>query len=186
MFLLAHLGYTFLVAEIIAQIIYYYKYYTKKPELEVSESWASKHFTAIPLALGALGPDIIDKLISEPITGYGRYIGHSLIFAFGLFIMLFLIFRKQPQIYFSVMIGWVMHLLLDTAGLVPWFFPFVQYNFQPRSESFIYILLHSPYVYYNEMAGVLSMIFLFILYLRRGFTFKTMLQHMISFRIRYS
>ncbi|MHA1302871.1 MAG: metal-dependent hydrolase [Candidatus Heimdallarchaeaceae archaeon] len=181
MFLLAHIGYTFLAAEILAHI-YYWIFYKKK-ELEESASWGLKHFVVIPLAIGAMGPDIIDKFISEPIVGYGRYVGHSLFFAILIFIVAILLFRKNPHIYVSFIIGWIMHILLDSAGFIPWFFPFVNYEFQPKTETYFQMLLE-PYVYSNEIAGFLTLIFLLALYLRRGFTLKSLLQHSLSLRLK--
>ncbi|MHA1865113.1 MAG: metal-dependent hydrolase [Candidatus Heimdallarchaeaceae archaeon] len=178
MFLIAHIGYTLLTAEIIAHL--YYWLFLKKKNLEPTDSWGIVHFAFIPLIIGALGPDIIDKLISAPITGYGRYIGHSIPFAILMFILFIVAFRKKPTVYSALILGWIMHIILDTAGFIPWFFPFMNYTFQPKTQTYFQFLLQ-PYVYYNEIGGFLSLLFLSILYFRRGFTPKSFIQHVFTF-----
>ncbi|MHA1116312.1 MAG: metal-dependent hydrolase [Candidatus Heimdallarchaeaceae archaeon] len=178
MFLVAHIGYTLLTAEILAHL--YYWLFLKKKNLEPTDSWGIVHFAFLPLIIGALGPDIIDKLISEPITGYGRYIGHSIPFAILIFILFIAIFWKKPTVYSALILGWIMHIILDTAGFIPWFFPFVEYNFQSKTQTYIEFLFQ-PYVYNNEIGGFLCILFLAVLYFRRGFTLRSFIQHIFTF-----
>jgi len=181
MFLVAHIGYTLLAAEILAHL--YYWLFLKKKKLEPTDSWGIVHFAFLPLIIGALGPDIIDKLISEPITGYGRYIGHSIPFAILMFILFIAIFWKKPTVYSALILGWIMHIILDTASFIPWFFPFVDYTFQSKTQTYIELLLQ-PYAYYNEIGGFMCILFLIVLYFRRGFTIRSFIQHIFTFSSR--
>ncbi|MHA1302872.1 MAG: metal-dependent hydrolase [Candidatus Heimdallarchaeaceae archaeon] len=182
MFLFAHLGYTFLAAELLSYM--YFWLFLRKKETESSNSWGLNRFAILPLAIGAMGPDIIDKSIFMLTIGYGRYLAHSLLFAILISIVVILLFRKKPQIYYSFILGWIMHLLLDAlGGFIPLLFPFVKYTFPAPLElnlSTLAQIMAKPYVYCNEIFGFISIVSLGMLYSRRGFTFKTMLHYNLS------
>ena len=116
--------------------------------------WGINVFSFVALTIGSMGPDLIDKPISEPIFGYGRFIGHSLLFDFVISIVILAIFRKRKKIALAFVLGWQMHLILDSGGFMPWFYPFVNYDFQERTVSFLEYLTR-PEVYGNEIAGFL-------------------------------
>jgi F0F1-type ATP synthase assembly protein I len=72
-------------------------------------------------------PDLIDKpLWVLGVISDGRYIGHTLLVAF-LVAVAFSI-RKRVYGLFAIC-GSMSHLLLDTSGFIPWFYPFKRYNF---------------------------------------------------------
>jgi hypothetical protein len=77
-------------------------------------------------SLAFLLPDLIDKpLFVLGVISDGRYIGHTLLLVF----LVALAFTLQKRVYglFAVCAG-MLHLLLDTRGLVPWFYPFKNYD----------------------------------------------------------
>ena len=76
--------------------------------------------------LGAILPDLIDKPLMALGIGGGRYIAHTLLFAFVVAGLLSLWKKKYGL---SVLIGMISHLLLDSGGFVPWLYPFKSYKF---------------------------------------------------------
>lgn len=82
---------------------------------------------SLPLVfLGAILPDLIDKPLDALGIGGGRYIAHTLLFAFVV-AGLFSLWKKKYGL--SVLVGMISHLLLDSGGFVPWFYPFENYKF---------------------------------------------------------
>ncbi len=83
--------------------------------------------------LCALLPDLVDKpLWALGIVCYGRYAAHTLLFVF----LVAIVFSLRKRAYgLSALLGGMSHLLLDAVGggFVPWFYPFVKYNF-PHEE----------------------------------------------------
>jgi hypothetical protein len=71
-------------------------------------------------------PDMVDKPLSAMGIGGGRFIGHTLLFA-GVIIILFTVWKRKYGL--AALIGLASHLLLDLDGLVPWFYPFKNYQF---------------------------------------------------------
>ena len=78
-------------------------------------------------------PDLVDKPLAALGIGGGRYIGHTLLFA-GIVIILFTVWKRKFGL--SALVGLMSHLLLDLNSLVPWFYPFKDYNFSSRKFSF--------------------------------------------------
>jgi hypothetical protein len=71
-------------------------------------------------------PDVIDKPLAGFGIGGGRYIGHTLLVAVVV-IAAFSLWKRKYGL--AALIGLASHLLLDLNNLVPWFFPFKDYNF---------------------------------------------------------
>jgi hypothetical protein len=165
MFLFAHIGYTFLFIEILTIIHFSIK--SRNKDLDVKEFWGMKHFSYISLAIGAMGPDIFDKLISLPLTDQGRYIGHSLLFDILICSLFIILFRKNKRIWMAFIIGWQTHLILDVGKFLPILFPFVSYEFPIRDQTFFEILAE-PTIYVNEIIGFLILVALIIIYYYRG------------------
>jgi hypothetical protein len=79
--------------------------------------------------LCALLPDLVDKSLWALGIGGGRYIAHTLLFVFVIAGVLFL-WRRVYGL--SALLGIGSHLLLDIRGFIPWFYPFVSYDFPKR------------------------------------------------------
>ncbi|MCK5305500.1 MAG: hypothetical protein KAJ72_09620, partial [Candidatus Heimdallarchaeota archaeon] len=60
MFPFAHIGYTFLVVELVFILIYIFKKLSNKNPDNVH--WGIRYVSLYTLFLGSLGPDIIDKV----------------------------------------------------------------------------------------------------------------------------
>lgn len=164
MFPFAHIGYTFFAVELVFIFIYIFKKLRNKNMDTVL--WGIRYVSLYALLLGSLGPDIIDKAISLPITGNGRYIGHSLLFDIVISLIVLAVFWKNKRIWIGFIVGWQMHIILDIGGFMPWLFPFVNYEFPERALSF-WEMLKLPSVYLNEIFGAVCLIIIVILYFYR-------------------
>ncbi len=170
MFLFAHIGYTLLLSEIILLSLHFSK--TKKINLiafreAFSRGWKNNYFHPLILIISSMGPDIIDKLIVFPLFGFGRHVGHSLLFFFLVSLTSFILFRKRAYIWISVIFGWFMHILLDVTGFIPWFYPFINYNFEKSSGNFWYYLVSNPTTYINEIIGFFCLLITGVIFVRR-------------------
>lgn len=94
-----------------------------------------------PTVLGALYPDILDKTLCQVlhVTPNGRMWGHTLL-SVGIS-TLFVRAAAGPRAARSWVLGYMGHLLADTAGTIPWWYPFRSYAFEP-SPGFAEILEH--------------------------------------------
>lgn len=78
------------------------------------------------VAFSFLLPDLLDKPLWILGIGCGRFVGHTLLFVF----LVALIFSLKRWTYgLSALAGGMLHLLSDVGWFIPWFYPFVQYNF---------------------------------------------------------
>jgi membrane-bound metal-dependent hydrolase YbcI (DUF457 family) len=177
MFPFAHIGYTFFVVELVFIITYFFKKLSNK-SID-ADYWGIRYVSLYALLLGSLGPDIIDKTISLPITGNGRYIAHSLLFDVVISLIVLAVFWKNKRIWIGFIVGWQMHILLDVGGFMPWLFPFVNYEFPERSLSFLE-MLKLPSVYLNEIFGAVCLIIIVVLYFYRKIPLLTMLKQDFS------
>ena len=91
--------------------------------------------------LCALLPDIVDKPLWALGIGSGRYVAHTLLFVFLVAIAFSL---KKKRYGLSALLGGMLHLLLDSGGFVPWFYPFARYQF-PHEELSFGRLFHSVF-----------------------------------------
>lgn len=127
------------------------------------------------------GGTIFGRLIS-PLLGGHRYISHSLmgIFIFGFVLDKILSFMNSfllvdmNVVWWSFIIGFVSHLIMDTLTRdgVPWFFPIpINFGFPPLKflrmktgglleKSFIFpgLLLTNIYIYYNYYPKFLELL----------------------------
>ncbi len=88
------------------------------------------------VAIGVLLPDVVDKVFYE--LGFlpcGRSLAHNLFFGPVLALLTFLLTRRK-DISLALLFGSYLHLIEDLKNFIPWFYPFVQYNFdcQPLRE----------------------------------------------------
>ena len=83
-----------------------------------------------------LVPDLVDKPLFWVFgIGCGRYICHTLLFL----LLTVIIFSLWKRMYgLSALLGVTLHFILDVGWFMPWFYPFVKYEFPQleRSESF--------------------------------------------------
>ncbi len=69
-------------------------------------------------------PDLVDKPASAVLETGGRYIGHTL-----LFVILVALSLWRWKYGMAAIVGGISHLVLDLNNLVPWFYPFKEYDF---------------------------------------------------------
>ncbi|MCQ1537735.1 metal-dependent hydrolase [Methanocalculus taiwanensis] len=87
----------------------------------------------LPVAVGSILPDLIDKplghIIFAETIGYGRIIGHSLIFLVIILILAFFQWKYRGSIIcFGLGIGVLLHLVLDSMWEIPNTFYFPLYG----------------------------------------------------------
>lgn len=83
----------------------------------------------LPLLLGSILPDLIDKpLVLLGLSESGRFIGHTLFTGIVVSLSSFVITRKK-MVPISLFFGHFVHLLEDLPFFLPWFYPFVDYDF---------------------------------------------------------
>jgi len=169
MYPFAHIGYALLFAELLTMV--YFLIQNKISNMKIQEVYGLKYFSYITLVIAALGPDIIDKLISLPITDHGRYIGHSLLFDLLVCSLVLLLFRTNKRLWLAFILGWQIHLILDVGGFLPILFPFISYDFPVRDKTFLEILAE-PSTYINEIIGFLILVTLIYFYFYRGLRLK--------------
>jgi membrane-bound metal-dependent hydrolase YbcI (DUF457 family) len=104
-------------------------------------------------AFSFLLPDLIDKpLWVLGVFSDGRNIGHTLLLAF----LVALAFTIKKRVYgLFAICGGISHLLLDTSGFMPWFYPFKGYDF-PNVDY------HGIVTWYNVAGTLVEMAFVVI------------------------
>lgn len=87
---------------------------------------------SIPAAFvvsGVLLPDIVDKLFfTAGVLPCGRSFGHSLIFG-PILGLATLAMTRNVKFALAIFFGAYLHLLGDVRNFIPWFYPFVEYEF---------------------------------------------------------
>lgn len=74
----------------------------------------------------SLLPDVVDKPLALMGVAPGRYAGHTLLFVF----LVAAVFGLKNWRYgLAAGLGVLLHLVEDLPGLVPWFWPFMSYDF---------------------------------------------------------
>jgi len=120
------------------------------------------------LLVGAMIPDIIDKLLLFIELGSGRFISHTLLFLFSSSLILLLATHivqywnasNENKITYiipaSYFIGVLIHILLDLPE-IPLLYPFIPYEFVYVEEPINYwfkVLLTNPVVLITEITGI--------------------------------
>ncbi len=82
-------------------------------------------------------PDLVDKPLDAMEIGGGRYVGHTLLFVL-LVSAAFALWKWRYGL--AALVGGMSHLVLDMDGLVPWFYPFKDYEFYDEGFSLIQFL----------------------------------------------
>ena len=99
-------------------------------------------------AFSFLLPDLIDKpLWVLGVFSDGRNIGHTLLLVF---LVAFAFSLKKRAYGLFAVCGGISHLLLDTSGFMPWFYPFKSYDF-PNVDY------HGIVTWYNVAETLLEM-----------------------------
>jgi membrane-bound metal-dependent hydrolase YbcI (DUF457 family) len=157
------------------------------PNQRSTAKWLDYRF----LALGAVLPDLIDKTFGVVFLGNGRGFCHSIILTLVLSVITVLLFktRKSP-ILISIVLGWFIHLLLDTMWQKPtsFFWPLLGWDLKNTGTTFIVwagrifsSLIHKPYEYIPELICTISFGFIFIDFLQHGKITRLIKRKMISF-----
>lgn len=107
--------------------------------------------------IGSLMPDIIDKtLFLLGLTNTGRFIGHTLFLGIIFSLIVHLILRKKI-ISASLLFGYWFHLFEDVMGFVPWFYPFVNYDF----SAYTFGPIFTPFNIASEVVGIVMVIYIY-------------------------
>jgi hypothetical protein len=143
------------------------------------------------LLIGAIIPDIIDKLLYFIGVGSGRFIGHTLLFLIGSTLIVFLIsqlFRYKTSshsnrmiytIPISYFIGVLIHLTLDLPN-VPFLYPFIPITTIPEGDKLALWLTRyftNPLYISTELAG--ASLILFVIYNNKLYHLKQMWDFLI-------
>ena len=130
------------------------------------------------LVIGSLLPDLIDKPLFLLGFGTGRFFTHNLLFVLMSFLVLHFSTKQNLKISFPFLFGVIMHLLLDIP-YVPFFYPFISYEFIVIKEPFWYwfrALFTNPVVLITEVTGVI--LFILILIRNRLYSTKDILSYL--------
>jgi len=106
---------------------------------------------------------MIDKILLFLGLGSGRSISHSLLFTGLSFLVIYIISRGNKAISISFLIGIISHLLLDLPE-VPFFYPFIQYDYEILEDPFWFWLINffsNPIVFTTEIMGIIILAFIF-------------------------
>ena len=106
---------------------------------------------------------MIDKILLFLGLGSGRSISHSLLFTGLSFLVIYIISRGNKAISISFLIGIISHLLLDLPE-VPFFYPFIQYDYEILEDPFWFWLINffsNPIGFTTEIMGIIILAFIF-------------------------
>jgi hypothetical protein len=111
--------------------------------------------------------------------GSGRSISHSLLFVVLSFLIIYFISRKNKAISIPFIIGVISHLFLDLPE-VPFFYPFIQYNYEILEEPFWFWItnfFNNPVVFSTEVIGLI--VFVYIIFNNRLFKLKDVVDFLV-------
>jgi len=103
--------------------------------------------------LGSILPDIIDKPFQILGIGYGRFIGHTLFMGLVIAGIIHLLTRKK-LLSLSFLFGYWVHLLEDAYAFLPWFYPFVNYDFPVYSFGPVFTVFNVT----SEIVGIILLV----------------------------
>ncbi len=115
------------------------------------------------LVIGSLLPDLIDKPLMMLQLENGRGFAHTLLFALGSFIILFLFTRNKPSLSLSYLLGITFHLILDLPA-IPLFYPFINYDISFVDypyESWLQSYTN-PLLVITEIIGIIMLLFILV------------------------
>lgn len=101
-----------------------------------------KHYlsgSGLPLYGAAIFPDLVDKGLSKAgILPTGRDVGHSLLAAALTTGCVGIFWGRRAARDWGL--SYLAHLICDTGGSIPWFYPFRRYDFEPSDRSISQLL----------------------------------------------
>jgi len=104
--------------------------------------------------LGAALPDLIDKpLFILSLGPSTRFIGHTLFLGVLISLIVYIVSRKKVY-SISLLFGYFVHLLEDVPYFMPWFYPFIGYDFPRYSGSGF-----TPFNIFMEFVGFVLLIY---------------------------
>lgn len=108
-----------------------------------------------PAVLGGIFPDVVDKTLCRVLhlTPSGRMFAHTLL-SWGLSTVVVGLLRG-PRTAWSWGLGYLGHLVGDSDGSVPWFYPFSSYQFEKRERFNLFETLSEFFVEPNWLEWVL-------------------------------
>lgn len=130
------------------------------------------------LVIGSLLPDLIDKPLLLLGLGTGRLFTHNLLFVLMSFLFLHFLTKQNLKISFPFLFGVIMHLILDIP-YVPFFYPFISYEFIVIEEPFWYwfrALFTNFVVMITEVTGII--LFILILVRNRLYSIKEIISYL--------
>ncbi len=95
----------------------------------------------VPVMVAGLAPDLVDKTACQilHLAPSGRMWGHTLVGLALSTLLIDLLWGKRAARSWAL--GYMGHLLGDLNGFVPWFYPFVSYDF--KSSPSLWHILHN-------------------------------------------
>ena len=127
----------------------------------------------LSIFIGSLLPDIIDKPFQIiGMSPSGRFIGHTLFMGFVISCISLLIIRKK-YVPISLLFGYWFHLLQDAQHFVPWFYPFINYDFPLYPFGPRLTLINIIF----ELLGIISLVYV----IRTNFQLRSLIAD--SFKI---
>lgn len=97
-----------------------------------------KHYLPLetgPLYAGSFFPDVVDKTLhAAGLAANGRTWAHTLLTLTTTTLLVYLVWGAFTAR--SWFVGYLAHLLCDVGGDVPWFYPFMAYEFRPSTRTF--------------------------------------------------
>jgi hypothetical protein len=120
---------------------------------------------AIPCAIGAVLPDLIDKpvghILFRDAIGYGRIYAHTLLFCFVIMVLGLVILKyKKNPVVLALSLGILSHQVLDLMWLEPvnWLYPYIG-SFEGHLPSDYWYSLFSGEIS-NPLEVILALVFL--------------------------
>jgi len=159
MLLFAHTGITLGVATIVAAVV---NRREKKSWLVSLSKYADIRF----LVIGSMLPDIIDKPIGHTFFSNGRIFSHTLLFLMFVTVIGVIAYKKRGGLWgFSLAVGVLTHLLLDSMWLAPktLFWPLMGWGFEREviseyADMIFHELITNPAVFFPETTGLIILI----------------------------
>ena len=161
-FPLAHLGFPLILADIFGQILIQDGKATTKSNIP-NKTWSNGLFNPTALGLGCVLPDIVDKTFSQIVFSSGRALGHTFLFSIVCSIPFLVIYSKKTG--FSLSIGVLSHLLLDSTGELPWFWPLYPKSFTTTENALNHLdWILDPLTLSLEILGLACLFYLYTKY----------------------
>ena len=97
MFFFAHLGLPLILSDLLMKLVPK----NATPMDPILPRWTDQRLILLPFIFGSFLPDILDKIINQPLMGSGRAYGHTLMFV-GIFSCVMLLIFGIPMSALSI------------------------------------------------------------------------------------